>query len=117
MSSEGDEVRGHAEYELKMNELEGHLRAAKVKGSVAIAGDDLTGWRVEAYDENGVRVLPRVWPVMEQADAFALGFLEGLDQGMINAVNVLAELGIIDKGRIEILPQQVKEGPPDGNDD
>jgi len=115
MSSEGDQTRGRARYELRLNELKGKLREAKVSGSVAIAGDDINGWRVEAFDDTGVRVLPRVWPEMEQADAFALGFLEGLDQGMMNAVEALAKLGLIDRDRIEILPQDVREGPPDAS--
>ena len=113
MSSEGEQIpRG--EYELKVS---GKYRVGKVSGSVGIAGDDLTGWRVEAFDDTGVRVLPLTFRTIEEADAFARGFMDGIDQGFLNCIEALAQVGAIDKSRIELLPQIVKEGPPDGNDD
>jgi len=107
MSSEGDT---HGNYELKASnpDIEG-----KITGSVGIVQVP-GGWRVEAYDEEGVRVMPRIWDTYDEADAFALGYIEGLDQGLLNAITVLDKVHAIDKSKIEIQPQRVIEH---GNDD
>jgi hypothetical protein len=107
MSSEGDT---HGHYELKAS---GEKIEGKISGSVGIA-QTADGWIVEMFDDEGIRVIPRTWESFELADAFALGFIEGLDQGMLNAITVLDRVHAIDKRNIEIVPQKVIEH---GNDD
>jgi len=111
MSSEGDQ---HGNYELKASSLEGPTVEGKITGSVGIQEMLGGGWRVESYDDEGVRILPRIWDTYAEADAFALGYIEGLDQGMLNAITVLDKVHAIDKSKIEIQPQRVIEH---GNDD
>lgn len=99
MSSEGS---GH--WELKASDEA--KREGKITGTVGIR-EVPGGYVVEVFDDEGVRILPRVWDTFGEADAFALGFIEGLDQGMLNAINVLDKVHAIDKSKIELLPQKV----------
>jgi hypothetical protein len=101
MSGEGE---GH--WELKVGDLTGEKRVGKVTGTVGIR-EVPGGFSVEVFDDDGVRILPRVWDTFDEADAFALGFIEGLDQGMLNAITVLDKVHAIDKNKIEVLPQKV----------
>jgi hypothetical protein len=103
MSSEGDQ-QGH--YELKASSLSGPTVEGKIAGTVGIQ-ETPDGWRVETFDDEGVRFLPRIWDTFAEADAFALGYIEGLDQGLMNAITVLDKVHAIDKSKIEILPQKV----------
>lgn len=112
MSEEGGTPK--ASYELWMGNND-TKKISKISGSVGIRELSDGTWEVEAFDDEGVRLLPMKWESIELADAFARGFVEGLDQGLINAIRVLEKAGAINRGVVEIMPQQVREH--DGDDD